>query len=50
MTVINDVDVQALKDTTAAVEANPLLGQVSFSVDGAWQGGCRLTAQTGTLT
>ncbi|MET9085870.1 OsmC family protein [Streptomyces sp. NPDC004237] len=50
MTVINDIDVQALDDTTAAVEANPRLGQATFSVDGSWQGGCRLTAQTGTLT
>ncbi|MFE8989958.1 OsmC family protein [Streptomyces collinus] len=50
MTVINDIDVQALEDTTAAVEANPQLGQATFSVDGAWQGGCRLTAQTGALT
>ncbi|MFE7331977.1 OsmC family protein [Streptomyces sp. NPDC057565] len=50
MTVVNDIDVQALKDTTAAVEANPQLAQATFSVDGAWQGGCRLTARTGALT
>ncbi|MFF5282507.1 hypothetical protein [Streptomyces sp. NPDC012756] len=25
----------------------PGLGQATFSVDGAWQGGCRRTAQTG---
>ncbi|GGR53846.1 OsmC family protein [Streptomyces roseolus] len=50
MTVVDDIDVHALKDTTAAVAANLQLGQVTFSVDGAWQGGCRLTAQTGALT
>lgn len=50
MTVINDIDVQALQDTTAAVQANSQLGQATFSVNGSWQGGCRLTAQTGTLT
>ncbi|MEU9060057.1 OsmC family protein [Streptomyces sp. NPDC048430] len=50
MTVINDIDVQALQDTAAAVKANPRLGQATFSVDGSWQGGCRLTAQTGALT
>ncbi|QOV35007.1 OsmC family protein [Streptomyces ferrugineus] len=49
MTVINDIDVQALKDTTAAVEADPRLGRATFSVDGTWQGGCRLTARTGAL-
>ncbi|MFI6121660.1 OsmC family protein [Streptomyces sp. NPDC051064] len=50
MTVINDIDVQVLQDTAAAVKANPRLGQATFSVDGSWQGGCRLTAQTGALT
>lgn len=50
MSLINDIDVQALRDTKAAVRANPALGQATFSVDGSWQGGCRLTAQTGALT
>ncbi|GHH91705.1 OsmC family protein [Streptomyces capillispiralis] len=50
MSVINDIDVQAFKDTTAAVRANPQLGQATFSVNGSWQGGCRLTARTGALT
>ncbi|OMI35467.1 hypothetical protein [Streptomyces sparsogenes] len=50
MSVINDIDVQALQDTTAAVRASPQLGQATFSVNGSWQGGCRLTAQTGALT
>ncbi|MFF3129738.1 OsmC family protein [Streptomyces sp. NPDC057908] len=50
MSVINDIDVQALRDTTAAVAADPKLGQATFSVNGSWQGGCRLTAQTGALT
>ncbi|MGW1848798.1 OsmC family protein [Streptomyces sp. NPDC001966] len=50
MSVINDIDVQALQDTTAAVAADPKLGQATFSVNGSWQGGCRLTAHTGALT
>ncbi|MEU9530419.1 OsmC family protein [Streptomyces sp. NPDC048210] len=50
MSVINDIDVQALEDTTAAVRADPRLGRATFSVNGSWQGGCRLTAQTGALT
>ncbi len=50
MTMINEIDVQAIQDTTAAVRAHPGLGQATFSVDGSWQGGCRLTARTGTLT
>ncbi|MFD0371153.1 OsmC family protein [Streptomyces sp. NPDC127114] len=50
MSLINDIDVQALKETTTAVEADPRLGEATFSVNGAWQGGCRLTAQTGALT
>ncbi|MER7794380.1 OsmC family protein [Streptomyces sp. NPDC097640] len=50
MSLINDIDVQALRDTTAAVRANPELGRATFSVNGSWQGGCRLTAQTGPLT
>lgn len=50
MSLINDIDVQGLRDTTTAVRANPQLGQATFSVNGAWQGGCRLTAQTGALT
>ncbi|MFE5392948.1 OsmC family protein [Streptomyces sp. NPDC056568] len=50
MSVINDIDVQALQTNTAAVRANPQLGQATFSVNGSWRGGCRLTAQTGALT
>ncbi|RXS88445.1 OsmC family peroxiredoxin [Streptomyces sp. TM32] len=50
MSVINEVDVQALQDTTAAVQANPKLGQATFSLNGSWQGGCRLTAETGAMT
>ncbi|NUS23790.1 MAG: hypothetical protein HOV92_06170 [Streptomyces sp.] len=49
MPVINDIDVQAPQDTTAAVRANPQLGQATFPVNGSWQRGCRLTAQTETL-
>lgn len=40
MSVINDIDVQAFKDTTAAVRANPQLGQATFSVNGS----CRAAA------
>ncbi|WKX23242.1 MULTISPECIES: OsmC family protein [unclassified Streptomyces] len=50
MSLINDIDVQALRDTKAAVRANPELGQAKFTVNGSWQGGCQLTAQTGALT
>ncbi|MFD8951969.1 OsmC family protein [Streptomyces xanthophaeus] len=50
MSTLNEIDVQALKDTTAAVRATPRLGRATFSVNGSWQGGCRLTTQTGALT
>lgn len=34
MSVVNEIDVEALHDT----------------IDGSWQGGCRLDAQTGVVT
>ncbi|MFB7234950.1 OsmC family protein [Streptomyces sp. NPDC056269] len=50
MTTVNDIDIQALAATKSAVQANPLAGQATFSLSGAWNGGCRLDAQTGALT
>ncbi|MFJ8855929.1 OsmC family protein [Streptomyces sp. NPDC102437] len=50
MSAINEIDVNALNDTIDAVRANPKLGQVTFAIDGSWQGGCRLDAQTAALT
>ncbi|SDO57925.1 Uncharacterized OsmC-related protein [Streptomyces sp. cf386] len=50
MPVVNEIDVNALHNTIDAVQATPALGQVTFAVDGSWQGGCRLDARTGTLT
>ncbi|MDO0916727.1 OsmC family protein [Streptomyces sp. DT2A-34] len=35
---------------TAAVRAEPKLGQATISVNGSWQGGVRLAAQTGAMT
>ncbi|MCF1595198.1 OsmC family protein [Streptomyces muensis] len=50
MSVINEIDVQALQDITTAVQAEPELGQATLSVNGSWQGGLRLAAQTGAMT
>ncbi|EKX65077.1 OsmC family protein [Streptomyces ipomoeae] len=49
MPVVNEIDVNALNDTIDAVRTGPKLGQVTFAVDGSWQGGCRLDTQTGAL-
>ena len=48
-TAMNGVDVGALKDTIEAVRNERALGEVTFSVDGAWAGGFRLKAETGTM-
>ena len=48
--VINGVDTDALGTTIEAVRNQRSLGEVTFSVDGEWQGGFRLTSATGTLT
>ncbi|WP_435881189.1 hypothetical protein [Streptomyces bobili] len=50
MSVVNEIDVKALQETIDAVRATPKLGQVTFAVDGTWQGGFRIKAQTGALT
>lgn len=50
MSVVNEIDAEALKDTIDAVRTTPRLGRVTFAVDGSWQGGCRLDAQTAALT
>ncbi len=50
MSVVNEIDVKALRETIDAVRATPKLGQVTFAVDGTWQGGFRIKAQTGALT
>src|SRR5690242_18510743 len=46
----NEIDVEALHDTIDAVRATPSLAQVTSAIDGSWQGGCRLDAQTGAVT
>lgn len=48
--VTNGVDVGALHETIEAVRNERALGEVTFSVDGTWNGGFRLTAETGTMT
>ncbi|WP_256840343.1 OsmC family protein [Ornithinimicrobium faecis] len=48
-TQLNGVDLGALKDTIKAVRDNRSLGQVTFNVDGEWEGGFKLSAATGTL-
>jgi uncharacterized OsmC-like protein len=48
-TAINGVDVVALKDTIEAVRNERALGEVTFAVDGSWDGGFRLKAETGTM-
>ena len=49
MSTINGVDLDALNDTIEAVTNQRDLGRVTFSVDGAWEGGFRLAAATGSL-
>jgi uncharacterized OsmC-like protein len=46
---MNGVDIEALKGTIDAVRNDRSLGEVTFSVEGAWQGGFRLSASTGSL-
>src|SRR5689334_13820840 len=46
---INGVDLDALNDTIEAVTNQRDLARVTFSVDGAWEGGFRLAAATGSL-
>jgi len=40
-TVVNNIDVTALKEAIAAVQANPDAGQTSWKVCSRWQGGTR---------
>ena len=49
-TAVNGVDVEALKDTIEAVRNERSIGEVTFTVDGSWDGGFRLKAETGTMT
>ena len=49
MSTINGVDLDALNDTIEAVTNQRDLGRVTFSVDGAWEGGFRLATATGSL-
>lgn len=48
-TTINGVDTAALDSTIAAVREDRSLGEVTFAVNGRWDGGFRLAAATGTL-
>lgn len=48
-TAINGVDLDALKNTVAAVREDRALGKVSFAVEGAWENGFRLRSTTGGL-
>ena len=48
-TALNGVDVVALNNTIEAVRNERSLGEVTFAVDGSWEGGFRLQAETGTM-
>ena len=48
-TLINGVDVDALKSTVEAVREQRSLGEVTFKVNGSWKGGFRLDSATGEL-
>ena len=48
-TELNGVNLDALRDTIDAVTRQRSLGHVTFSVDGEWKGGFRLSAATGSL-
>lgn len=50
MTVINDVDLDALRHSTETLRTDPTVARATFSVDGSWQGGYRITTRTGALT
>lgn len=47
---VNQVDVEALAATVQAVRDDRSLGEVTFAVDGEWQGGFRVRSATGALT
>lgn len=47
--VVNGVDLDAMTETIDAVRGDRNLGEVTFSVNGEWQGGFRVDAQTGSL-
>lgn len=49
-TITNGVNLNDLKNTIAAVEANRSLGEVTFAVNGEWTGGFRVDSTTGALT
>ncbi|MER5793778.1 OsmC family protein [Streptomyces sp. NPDC001980] len=50
MSVINEIDVRALQNSADTLRANPGLARATFTVDGSWQGGYRITTRTGALT
>ncbi|MGW1711518.1 OsmC family protein [Streptomyces sp. NPDC002206] len=50
MTVINDVDIDALRHSTKTLRTDPTVARATFTVDGSWQGGYRITTRTGALT
>ncbi|MET9040597.1 OsmC family protein [Streptomyces mirabilis] len=49
MSVINEIDVRALQDSADTLRAKPGLARATFTVGGSWQGGYRITTQTGAL-
>ncbi|MFF3559255.1 OsmC family protein [Streptomyces sp. NPDC002574] len=50
MTVINEIDVDALQNSVDTIRARPALGRATFAVDGSSRGGYRVTTRTGALT
>ncbi|MFJ6636724.1 OsmC family protein [Streptomyces sp. NPDC091376] len=50
MSVINEIDVDALQDSIDTLRTNPTLARATFAVDGSWQGGYRITTRTGALS
>ncbi|MBI0376066.1 OsmC family protein [Streptomyces albiflaviniger] len=50
MSVINEIDVNALQETIDTFRSNSTLPQATFAIDGSWKGGYRITTRTGALT
>ncbi|MGW2647116.1 OsmC family protein [Streptomyces sp. NPDC001393] len=50
MSVINEIDVDALQRSIDTLRSDPPSARATFVVNGSWQGGYRITTHTGALT